>query len=76
MRKVWFRRQHSFCSVIETTGSLLTVCRELSKYNLDLVGVEGDGTERAGEYKFFYEKGNENHELDTVVCTQENYISS
>jgi hypothetical protein len=37
---------------------------------LDLVGMqevrwEGGGTEPAGEYKIFYRKGNENHELGT-----------
>jgi hypothetical protein len=36
---------------------------------LDLVGVqdrwEGGGTEPAGEYTFFYWKGNENYELGT-----------
>jgi hypothetical protein len=39
------------------------VAEEFSKYELDLVGVqEGrDGTESAGEYTFFYGKGNENH---------------
>jgi hypothetical protein len=52
-------------------GSLITVLRELSKYKLDLVGVEevrweGGGTEPVGEYAFFYGKGNENHELGTV----------
>jgi exonuclease III len=36
-------------------GSLVTVSKEVSKYRLDLVGVqevrwEGDGTERTGEY--------------------------
>jgi hypothetical protein len=50
--------------------SLMTVSRELSEYNLDLVGVqevrwEGGGTKPAGEYAFFYGKGNENHELGT-----------
>jgi hypothetical protein len=49
-------------------GSLKTVSRELARYNLDLVGVqgvrwEGGGTEPAGEYTFFYGNGNENHEL-------------
>jgi exonuclease III len=49
-------------------GSPLTVCRKLARYQLDLVGVqevrwEGGGTEPAGEYTFFYRKGNENHEL-------------
>jgi hypothetical protein len=52
-------------------GSLMTVSRELSNYKLDLTGVlevrwEGSGTEPMGEYIFFYEKGNENHELGTV----------
>jgi exonuclease III len=51
-------------------GSLKTVSRELARYKLDLVGVqevrwEGGGTEPAGEYIFFYGKGNENHELGT-----------
>jgi hypothetical protein len=47
-------------------GFLLTVSRELPKYKLDLMGVqgvrwEGGGTEPAGGYTFFYGKGNENH---------------
>jgi hypothetical protein len=46
----------------------MTVSKELSKYKLDLVGVqevrwEGGGTESAGEYTFFYGNDNENHEL-------------
>jgi hypothetical protein len=33
---------------------------------------EGSGTEPAGEYRFFYGKGNENHELGTVyLCIRE-----
>jgi exonuclease III len=48
-------------------GSLITVLKELARGKLDLVGVqeirwEGSGTEPAGEYTFFYGKGNENHE--------------
>jgi hypothetical protein len=51
-------------------GSLMTVSRELTRYKLDLVGVqevrwEGSGTDPAGQYTFFYGKGNENHELGT-----------
>jgi hypothetical protein len=43
---------------------------EVSKYKLDLLGVQkvrwgGGGTEPAGEYTFLYGKGNENHELGT-----------
>jgi hypothetical protein len=57
----------------------MTVSRELARYKLDLVGVqevrwEGGGTEPAGEYTFFYGKGNENHELSTaVLCIRESY---
>jgi hypothetical protein len=62
-------------------GSLMTVSRELSRYMLDLVGVqeiswEGGGTEPAGEYTFFYGKGNENHELGTVFCVHMRIIST
>jgi exonuclease III len=60
-----------------TTGSLMTVARELAKYKLDLVGVQEvrwdkEGTVRAGEYTFFYCKGQENHQLGTP----ENSISN
>jgi hypothetical protein len=48
----------------------MTVARELAKYKLDLVGVQEvrrdkEGTLRAGEYTFFYGKGQENHQLGT-----------
>jgi hypothetical protein len=49
----------------------MTVSRELSRYRLDLVGVqevrwEGSGTESGGKYTLFHGKGNENYELGTV----------
>jgi hypothetical protein len=48
----------------------MTGSREVSGYRLDLVGMqevrwEGRGTAPAGDYKFFYGKGNKNHELGT-----------
>jgi hypothetical protein len=54
-------------------GSLTTVSRKLSKYKLDLVGVqvrwEGSGTKPVGEYIFFCGKRNESHELGTgILC--------
>jgi hypothetical protein len=52
-------------------GSLKVVVEEISKYKLDLVGVQEftwvrGGTEPAGQYTFSYGKGNQNHELGTV----------
>jgi hypothetical protein len=46
------------------SGSLRKVAEEVSKYKLDLVGVEGarwdkSGTEPAGQYAFFYGKANQ-----------------
>jgi hypothetical protein len=51
-------------------SSLMTVTKEISKYKLDLVGVnkvrwDSGGTKAAGKYTVFYGKGNENHELGT-----------
>ena len=49
-------------------GSLTAVTRELARYKLVLAGVQEvrwdkGGTVRAGDYNFFYGKGNENHQL-------------
>jgi hypothetical protein len=48
----------------------MTVARELARYKLVLVGVQEvrwvkGGTVRAGDYTFFYGKGNESHQLGT-----------
>jgi hypothetical protein len=61
--------------------SLVAVSKELSKYRLDLVGVqkirwEGGGTEPAGEYISLYGKGNENHELSTGFFVHKTIISA
>jgi hypothetical protein len=62
-------------------GSLETVSREIARYKLHLVGVqevrwEGGGTEPAGEYTFFYGKGNENHELDAGFFVHKRIMSA
>jgi choline kinase len=60
-------------------SAIVTVSKELSKYRLDLVGVQevrwnGGATELAGEYTFFYGKRNEYHEVGTVIlCIRESY---
>jgi hypothetical protein len=48
----------------------MIVLRELSRYKLDIVGVQevrwkGGGTKPAGKYTFFYRKSNENQGLGT-----------
>jgi exonuclease III len=61
------------------SGSLMTVARELAK--LDLVGVqevrwEKEGTVRAGEYTFFYGKGQENYQLGTGFFVHQRTVSA
>ena len=56
-------------------GSLKAAAKELARYKLDVVGVQEvrwdkEGTVRAGDYNFFYGKGNENHQLGRgILCT-------
>jgi hypothetical protein len=62
-------------------GSLMTFSKELSTYKLHLEGVqevkwEGGGIEPAGEYTFFYGKGNQSLELGTGFSVHKRNISA
>ena len=62
-------------------GSLTAVARELSRYKLDLVGVQEvrwdkGGTVRTGDYNFFCCKENGKLSLgNRIFCTPQNSVS-
>jgi exonuclease III len=62
-------------------GLLRAVAEEISKYELELVGIQEvrwgrGGTESADEYACFYGQGNENHELRTDYFVYKRIISA
>jgi len=66
---------------LHRAGSLTAAARELARYKLDLVGTQEvrwdkGGTVRAGDYNFFYGKGNENRQLGTVLFVHQRLESA
>jgi exonuclease III len=62
-------------------GSVRVVEEEISKYKLNVVRVQevrwdGGGIERAGEYTYFYGKGNESYELGIGFFVHKRIISA
>ena len=68
-------------SSLYRVGSITAAARELATYKLDLVCVrevrwDNGGTVRAGDYNFFYGKGNEYHQLGTGFFVQQRIASA
>jgi hypothetical protein len=66
---------------IYRAGSFRAEGEQISKYKLDLVGIQkvrwdGGDTEPAGEYTFFYGKGNKNHELCIGLFVHKRIVSA
>jgi hypothetical protein len=63
------------------SGSLTAAARELARYKLYVLGVQGvrwdkGGRLRAGDYIFFYGKEKENHQLGTAFYVDRRMISA
>jgi hypothetical protein len=59
----------------------MTIAEEISDYKLDFLGVQElrwdrGSTQPAGDYKFFYKKGYQNHELGTGLLVHKRIISA
>jgi len=68
-------------SSLYSAGSLTAAARELSKCKSDLVGVQvvrwdKEGTVRAGDYNFFYRRGNDNHQSGTGFFVHHRIVSA
>jgi len=73
-REVWYLECYR-------AGSFKTAAREMARYKLDLVGVQEVRWDkgvavRAGDYNFFYRKGNEYFQLGTGFFVHHTIVSA
>jgi hypothetical protein len=69
------------CRNLYRPGSLTAAARELASCKLNLIGVQEfrwdkRGMVRAGDYNFFYNNGNKNHQFGTGVFIHHRVISA
>jgi hypothetical protein len=57
-------------------GSLTVAAKNLDVAGVQEVRWDKGGTVRAGDYNFFYRKGNKNHQLGTGVFVHHRIVSA
>jgi hypothetical protein len=77
------RREILYNILLHRTGSLTAAARKLARYKLDLVVVQDVSSDKvkvrtvkAGDYSFFYGKGNVNYQLGSGSFVHHRIVSA